>query len=879
MSLDSQELRRIFSEIQAEFFNKRDIEIHPVSGDPPSQYEVIYHIPCTIQDEQGNVIMGSSHTVLISIPFGFPHFPPSCKPKTAVFHPDFDSAAISLADFWNRDRTLPELINHIGDMLSGRIYSTDNAFNEDAALWFRQNTNQLPFRKEAPSTQQAPPERPDDTSESEPLLEFDDTFDFDDAEEQQQPSDFNDIPESPGEPTINLTIEPEEESPAEISTMEEHDFMDDFQFSHDIPEAPVSSAALPGLSGGRIDTDKLKHLANRRNFCQLDTELTAIPTDNDFPERQDLFEKTATALARAQKLYTEAEEYENQGLADKALECFKAVENLVADYPNIRADISRAENATEMLQDIHEPTNGRKKGRKNGQSPDKSTPAKRKKSKNTLETTEELLEEEKKTVPKKIRRPVNILPYIVVGGLLAVLAPLTYFYFTLNSRLTEARQLFSECTTSFAAKDFQAAEKACAASMSTSKNIYLIHQTAITELQTGIRGILDSEEMQQGLLGKVLYNEKYVPKSTLSAHQSLQEFLDQGKGFLETSAWDQAAASFQKALELSRQIEDFSPDERMSIEQNLNYAAFRSMLNVAETQVDGEEWQTATATLTELQGQISKLSPRQQAEYREYVDTLLAKSRFTSLKEQADSLFSRSDWAGAVTLFQKAVEAGRTLSEKENSELAGIKANISRAELYSTINAGNSAFSGGRWDEAIEKYTEAIGILNANTKILDPAEIEQSRKKLDRIILQSAIIRDRQTADRNKANGKTAETQTYLLKVIKTIQSSAFANDPEFQEIITETKKAQDELKETIFVEERQTYLVDNYIRLFMENYPAAAPETLSNPSASFVKRLGRLYLFKLQCTESGRGRPLNLIMFYTYDPDSKRWHFHNLES
>jgi len=875
MSLDSQELRRIFTEIQAEFFNKRDIEIHPVSGDPPSQYEVTYHIPCTIQDGQGNIVMGESHTVLISIPFGFPHFPPSCKPKTAVFHPDFDSAAISLADFWNRNRSLPELIHHIGDMLAGRIYSTDNAFNEEAALWFHQNTSQLPFRKEAPSAPQPPPEEVP-AQDSEQLLEFDDdTFDFEESEEEQKPSDFKSSPESPNEPAEFLSIEAEDETALEIGTMEDHDFMDDFHFSQDIPEAPASSPVPSGVTGGRIDTDRLKHLAHRRNFCQLDTELTAIPTDTDFPERQELSEKMSTALKRAQKLYAEAEEYENQGLSDKALECFKAVENLVADYPNIRADISRTENATELLQDINKATNGRK----NGRGPDTTTPGKRQKSKKSIAATEDFQEDGTKAAPKKIRRPANILPFVMVGGLLAVLAPATYFYFTLNSRLTEARQLFSECTTNFAAKDFQAAEKACAASMSTSKTIYLLHQSAITELQTGIRGIIDSEEMQQGLQGKVLYNKKYVPRSTLSAHQSLQELLDQGKGFLETSAWDQGAASFQKALELCRQIEDFSPDERMAIEQNLNYAAFRSMLAVAETQVDREEWLTATATLTELQSQIAKLSPRQQVEYREYVDTLLAKSQFTSLKAQADTLFSKSDWTGAVALFQKAVQAGRTLSEKENSEMAGIKANISRAELYATINAGNSAFSAGRWDEAIEKYTGAIGILNANAKILSREEVEQSRKKLDRIILQSAIIRDRQTADRSKTAGKTTEAETYLLKVIDTIKASAFADDAEFQEIVVETKKAKDELKESLFLEKQQTYLVDNYIRLFMANYPAAAPETLSKPSASFVKRLGRLYLFKLQCTESGRGRPLNLIMFYSYDPDNHRWQFHNMKS
>lgn len=142
--------------------------------------------------------------------------------------------------------------------------------------------------------------------------------------------------------------------------------------------------------------------------------------------------------------------------------------------------------------------------------------------------------------------------------------------------------------------------------------------------------------------------------------------------------------------------------------------------------------------------------------------------------------------------------------------------------------------------------------------------------------MQSAIIRDRQIADRNKAADKVALTQSYLQKVVDTIKASSFANDPEFQEIVAETQKAQQEIKESLYIQDKEQYLVDNYATLFLENYPAAAPETLSNPMATFEKRLGRLYLFKLQCTESGRGRPLKLIMYYTYDPDNKRWKFYS---
>ena len=896
MSLDSNELARIYSEIQEEFAHSRDIEIHPLSGNPPSQYEVTYHIPCTVKDDQGNIDILTGHTVTIAIPFGFPHFPPSCKPKTQVFHPDFDTAAISLADFWNRDRSLPELIRHIGQMLGGHVYSVENAFNEEAARWFVKNKAQLPF---VSSTQEvsgdgiSPAEPEEDAS---PLIEFDESlfdeemvssaneesdtelFDLTDFPAAEYPTD---IPATPlpadiadTDDLLSLDFAKEQEEDEPLTVMEDKDFASDFEFSDDIPEVESSPPPLPGLmEGDRIDTDKLRHLAHRKNFCQLDTELTSIPGDTLFPERNELTEMTAAALNQAQKLYIQAEEYENQGLAGKALECFRAVEHLVADYPNIRADISRTENSTEMLEDISPP------GQHDTSEPPQEKRQKEKASKESRKRSRTETEGEPTAAtpkPQARRRQFNVLPYLLVGGVLILLTPLTYFYFTLNGRMTEARQLFSECTTSFAAKDFQAAEKACSGSMATSKTIYFLHQNAVIELQHGIRTILDSEEMRMGLAGKVLFKDQYIPKATLSARKSLQELLDKGMEFLDNSAWDQAAANFQKALELCRQIDDFSPEERMNIEQNLHYAAFKGMLTVAESQVDAEDWQAATATLTELQGQLPSLTPKQQVEYRDYITNLLAKSRFTSLKEQADSLFSKSDWAGAATLFQEAVEAGRALSEKENDEIAGIKANISRAELYSTINAGNSAFGSGNWDEAISKYQAAISILDTGANLLQPDEVQQSRTKLQRIIVQTAIIRDRQSADKALDTGDLQGAQQALQRVISTIRTSPFGGESEFQAILTEMETAGRDLKEKAFIQEKEEYLVANYQRLFLENYSAAIPELLSNPEAMFEKKVGQRYLFKLQCTESGRGRPLTLVMYYIWDPDSKRWSLYN---
>ena len=145
MSQQSHELGEIFAEIEAEFSDDPVIQVIPVAGTPPSQYDIIFALPCASQDEAGEITITSPHTVTLSIPFGFPHFPPSCKPKTAIFHPDVDPAAICLGTFWNSERSLPELIRYLGEMLRGATYSQENAFNEEAAAWFREHSAELPF--------------------------------------------------------------------------------------------------------------------------------------------------------------------------------------------------------------------------------------------------------------------------------------------------------------------------------------------------------------------------------------------------------------------------------------------------------------------------------------------------------------------------------------------------------------------------------------------------------------------------------------------------------------------------------------------------------------------------------------------------------------
>lgn len=157
MTLLSEQLEAIFLEIKANFGQHRQIQVVPIAGSPPEQYRITYHLQGLCKKSGGEIQTCTDHSITLNLPFGFPHFPPNCKPETPVFHPDFDQAAICISEFWENNQSLSALIIHIGRMLCGEIYSTTNAFNEEAAIWYQENQQKLPLDTVDPASPGIPP--------------------------------------------------------------------------------------------------------------------------------------------------------------------------------------------------------------------------------------------------------------------------------------------------------------------------------------------------------------------------------------------------------------------------------------------------------------------------------------------------------------------------------------------------------------------------------------------------------------------------------------------------------------------------------------------------------------------------------------------------
>ena len=183
MASDTDQLAVDFEKVQNTLELYPSINVIQVEGEPPDSYEIEYLFKGYVRDVDGSIREGLQHRIRISLPFGYPHFPPTVKPLTSVFHPDIDPDAVRIADYWQQNPSLPELILHIAEMICGNIYNLEDPFNQEAADWYAEHIDELPLD----SLHIADIEPEDDH------LDADDTFDLLGLEDEESAEESESI--------------------------------------------------------------------------------------------------------------------------------------------------------------------------------------------------------------------------------------------------------------------------------------------------------------------------------------------------------------------------------------------------------------------------------------------------------------------------------------------------------------------------------------------------------------------------------------------------------------------------------------------------------------------------------------------------------------
>lgn len=123
----------------------KNITLIGTTGEPADEYDIEYKLRGYSNSPSGKVVIARQHRVKIYLPFGYPHFPPTLKPLSPIFHPDIDANVVRIADYWEKNKSLADLILHFGEMICGKIYSSDNPFNLEAAEHYKKNEKKLPL--------------------------------------------------------------------------------------------------------------------------------------------------------------------------------------------------------------------------------------------------------------------------------------------------------------------------------------------------------------------------------------------------------------------------------------------------------------------------------------------------------------------------------------------------------------------------------------------------------------------------------------------------------------------------------------------------------------------------------------------------------------
>lgn len=288
MAMGSQQLADDYGQLKDLLELYPNISIIKVEGQPPDNYEIEFKLRGFCKDANNDVVIGTSHRVRISLPFGYPHFAPIAKPLTPIFHPDIDPAAIRVADRWQQNPSLPDLVLFIGEMISGNAYNLDDPFNQEAATWYEAHKAKLPLD----SLSIADIEESDDGFNS--LV--DDTF-------------------------ASLGLE-----------------TDDFL----APEKQVNES----------DIQHIRDLVNDAMVFTANRLLTEIPANTTFPDREDIQQNIGKVLRKTDQLFKLVEQLEDVGKLDEAMEVVDNIRTIAADAPGLDTLRARIQQSYQLSQEF-----------------------------------------------------------------------------------------------------------------------------------------------------------------------------------------------------------------------------------------------------------------------------------------------------------------------------------------------------------------------------------------------------------------------------------------------------------------------------------------------------------------------------------------------
>jgi ubiquitin-protein ligase len=787
MAMGSQQLAEDYEQLKELLELYPNIAILKTEGQPPDNYEIEYKLRGFVKDAAQSIGISDIHKIRISLPFGYPHFAPIAKPLTAIFHPDFDPAAIRIAERWQQNPSLSELVLHIGEMISGTVYNVEDPFNQEAADWYKTHKNQLPLD--------------------------------------------------------SLSIADIEESIDELDSLVDDTFAslglenDDFLK----PEKTVDASEI----------EYIRQLITQNKFFTANKLLTDIPVKVEIPDRDELQQTIGKVLRKTDQLFKLAEQLEEAGKNEEALEVTDNLLAIASDTPGIDALRGRIQQSFFIDKPASSP-------------PKKKEELVEKKPEDTTKKTAPAL-------PKSLAKPafweaIPYKPFLAIALILLVCIGTLSLYFKDQNVLSQSQANILKGQLLIEKKQFEPALETLEGAKSILGNLTVLRFRK-NALEQEINKLIGSPDLREGLKGRVRYQSEYIPVQRATALNELAVLTDQAQALVSQNKGAEALVIYRQAFKYAAD-HDLAQQQAV-INETIQTLELRLTLISAEKAEQGKNWEEAADAYRKalnLSGKLKTLGTTDDITQR------LTAAAFRHEMDQSKKAFTQSQWQETIKFLEQAQKAmtdnPNIATNKERQELHKLLVN---AQLYLMLSTAREAYQQKNWGLAITEYQNALTLLAGESETLENS-MGESIAKIEKTLLlvNIAQLQEKVLLAEGKSDG--ASVIAACKEIIQLIRSSNHGNDPAVKAVTQKINEKIVKQQDVTALNEKIAWLEEHYEEIFRANYPTFQGSKLLQPKAVFLKKIDNKSIFTITCLERGQGSSSKLELNYMIDPATGKW-------
>jgi ubiquitin-protein ligase len=787
MAMGSQQLAEDYTQLKELLELYPNISILKAEGQPPDNYEIEYNLRGFLKDADNNVAIGKNHLVRISLPFGYPHFAPIAKPLTPIFHPDFDPAAIRIADRWQNNPSLPELILHIGEMISGNVYNLEDPSNQEAADWYKTHRDQLPLD--------------------------------------------------------SLSLADIEESGIELGSLVDDTFAslglenDDFL----APEKSVDPAEI----------DHIRDLVAQNKIFAANKRLVDLPESVIFADREAIQQEIGKVLRKTDQLFKLAEQLEDMAKYDEALEVAENLLAIAVDAPGAEALRTRIQQSYQLAESVGISTKHAEPPSLKNVNPGASTPP----------------------APPRPRfnatawaNAIPLKPIVIIAVVLGLCIGAISLYFKDQKTLSQSQAHLLKGQLLIDKKQFDAALETLESAKAVLSDLTILRFRKNT-LDKEIQTLLTSNDLQEGLRGRVLHQGEYISSAMAAAQDELAVLTSQAQTLASQNKTADALTMYRQALKYA--IDHDLIKQQANIKETIQSLELQQTLAAAERAEQGKNWNEAAASYRKalaLSSNIQTLGTASDITHRLTVAT------FRHDLDQSKKAFTQSQWEETIKFLEQAQQAitanPNLVTDKERQDLHKLLVN---SRLYLMLSTAREAYQQKNWEQAVAEYQNALNLLTSEPESTENM-LGESLGKIEKTLLMVKIaqIQDLVMVAENK--GDIAGVLAHSKEIQQLIRVSNHSGDPAVKAVLQKVTARIDQQQEQLAKNEKIAWLEEHFEEIFRSNYPTFRGSKLSQPKAVFTKKIDGKFVYTLTCVERSQGSASKLELNYMFDSATGKW-------